>query len=80
VQISQRINRNPRRPEGHAGADASVKHPLRKYCYNTRFDLNVDDSTISALLTVMRTHRSAVERMPSVVNFNFSPDMGRMTA
>ena len=80
MQISQRINRNLRRPEGHAGADASVEHPVRKYCYNTRFDLDVDDATISALLTVMRTYMSAVERMPAVVNFNFSPDKGRMTA
>ena len=46
-QISQRINRNVWRPEGDAGADASVEHPVRKYCYNTRFDLNMDDATIA---------------------------------
>jgi hypothetical protein len=80
VQISQRTNRDLRRPESHAGADTSVEHPIRKYCYNTRFDLNVDATTVSALLTVLRTYMSAVKRMPAVVNFNFLPDMGRMTA
>ncbi len=80
MQISQRNNRGPGSPESHAGADASVEHPLRKHCYNTRFDLNMDNPTVSALLTVLCAYLSAVERMPTVVNFNFSPDMGRMTA
>jgi hypothetical protein len=34
----------------------------------------------SALLAVMGMYTSAVKRMPGIVNFNFPPDMGRMTA
>ena len=80
MQIPQSIHRDSRRPEGHAGADAGVEHPVRQCCYDTRFDLNVEDAAAGALLAVLRSHTSAVERMPAVVNFNFPPDMGRMTA
>ncbi len=78
--ISQRSNRGPWGSEGHAGADASVEHPLWKNCYNTRFDLNMHDAAVSALFAVLRTYVSAMKRMPAVVNYNFPPDMGRMTA
>ncbi|MFL6605725.1 MAG: hypothetical protein ACJ8R9_30975 [Steroidobacteraceae bacterium] len=38
------------------------------------------DAAAGPLLTVLGSYTSAVERMPAVVNFNFTPDMGRMTA
>jgi hypothetical protein len=40
----------------------------------------MNDATAGALLTVLRSYTSAVEGMPAVVNFNFMPNMGRMTA
>jgi hypothetical protein len=80
VQIPQGIQRDPRRPERHAGADAGIEHPVRKYCYDARFDLHMNNAAGNALLAVMRTYTPAVERMPAIVNFNFLPDMGRMTA
>jgi hypothetical protein len=80
MQIPQRIRRNDRCAKVHAGADAGVEHPDRKYRYDTRRELNMDDAAAGALLAVMRTNSSAVERMPAVVNLNFLPDMGRMTA
>ena len=80
MQIPQRIRRNERRPEDHSGADARVEHPIRKYRYHARLDLDMDDTAAGALLAVMRSNSSAIERMPAVVNFNFLPDMGRMTA
>jgi len=40
----------------------------------------MDDTAAGALLAVMRSNSSAIKRMPAVVNFNFLPDMGRMTA
>jgi hypothetical protein len=80
MQIPQGIRRNKRRAEDHAGADAGVEHPVRKYRYDARLDLDMDDATAGALLAVMRPNSSTVERMPAIVNFNFLPDMGRMTA
>lgn len=80
MQIPQRIRRDERHPENHAGADAGVEHPIREYRYDARLDLDMDDTAAGALLAVMRSNSSAIERMPAVVNFNFLPDMGRMTA
>jgi hypothetical protein len=80
MQVAQRIRRDPRRPERHYDADAGVEHPLRKCCNDARFNLNVDDASASALLAIVSSDTSTVERMPAIVNFNFPPDMGRMTA
>ena len=80
MQIQQRTHRNERRAEDHAGADAGVEHPVRKYRYDARLNLDMNDAAAGALLAVMRSNSSPVERMPAVVNFNFLPDMGRMTA
>jgi hypothetical protein len=38
------------------------------------------DMAVGALLAVMPAYASAVKRVPAIVNFNFLPDMGRMTA
>jgi hypothetical protein len=40
----------------------------------------VNDAPAGALLAVVSPDASAMKRMPAVVNFNFLPDMGRMTA
>lgn len=48
--------------------------------YDTRFDLHVDDAAAGALFAVVSSYTPAMEGMPAVVNFNFPPDMGRMTA
>ena len=80
MQVAQGIRRDPWRSERHNDADPGVEHPLRKCCYDACFDLNVDDASASALLAVVSSDTSAMERMPRVVNYNFPPDMGRMTA
>jgi hypothetical protein len=38
------------------------------------------DATVSTLLTVLHAYASTMKGMPAVMNFNFLPDMGRMTA
>jgi hypothetical protein len=40
----------------------------------------VDDGAASPLLAVVSPDTLAVKRMPRIVNYNFPPDMGRMTA
>ena len=80
MQIPQRIRRDEGHPENHAGADAGVEHPVRTYRYDARLGLNMADTAAGALFAVMRSNSSVVERMPAIVNFNFLPDMGRMTA
>jgi hypothetical protein len=80
MQVAQGVRRDARGSERHRGANPGVEHPLGKRCYDTRFDLNMDDATASTLLAVVSSHALTMERMPTVVNLNFPLDMGRMTA
>ena len=80
MQVAQGVRRDAGGPECHRGTNPGVEHPLRNRGYDSRFDLNVDDAAAHALLAVVSSNTLAVERMPTVVNFNFPPDMGRMTA
>jgi len=80
MQVAQGIRRDLWRLERHRDADPGVEHPLRKCRYDARFDLNVDDASASPLLAIVSSDTSAVEGMPRIVNYNFPPDMGRMTA
>ena len=81
MQVVQAICRNSWRPEcSHCRANPGVEHPRRKRCYDARFDLNVEDGSASPLLGVVGSDKVTVKRMPRIVNYNFSPDMGRMTA
>jgi len=40
----------------------------------------VDDASAGALLAIVASNTPAIKGMPRIVNYNFSPDMGRMTA
>jgi hypothetical protein len=80
MQVNQCIRREAWRPERHYRANPGVEHPLREYCYDARFDLNVNDASTGALLTVVGSHTLPEKGVPRIVNYNFSPDMGRMTA
>jgi hypothetical protein len=81
MQVVQAIRRDSWCPErSHCRANPSVEHPRRKCCYDARFNLNVEDGSAGPLLAVVSSDTLAVKRMPRIVNYNFPPDMGRMTA
>lgn len=80
MQVMQGTRRDAWGTERHCGAYAGIEHPLREYRYDARFDLNVDDASAGALLAIVGSNTPTVKRMPRIVNYNFSPDMGRMTA
>jgi hypothetical protein len=40
----------------------------------------MDDPAINAILTALHPQSPTVKRVPTIVNFNFMPDMGRMNA
>ena len=80
MQVNQDIRRDKWRPDLHQRANTGVEHPLREYCYDARFDLNVDDASAGALLAVVGSNTPSEKRMPWIVNYDFLPDMGRMTA
>jgi len=80
MQVAQGVYRGARRPESHRGADAGVEHPLGQRCYDAGLDLCMHNAPARALFAVVSSYTPTMERMPGIVNFNFSPDMGRMTA
>ena len=80
MQVTQDGRRDPRSSQRHRGAGAGIEHPRRQGSYNTRFDLDMYDTSTGALLTVVNANATPVVRMPAVMNYNFLPDMGRMTA
>jgi hypothetical protein len=80
MQISQGIHRDSRCSKDHANADARVEHPVRQHRYDAGLDLDVHDATTRTSFAVVSSYASAVKWMPGIVDFNFLPDMGRMTA
>jgi hypothetical protein len=79
VQIPQGARRNARRSEFHVSADTGVKHPSRQYRDDAWRDLDMDNAAANPLLAVLRPQTAPIERVPTIMNFNFLPDMGRMT-
>ena len=79
MQISQSARRNARSAEFHAGTDTSIKHPRRHYRYDAGCDLDMDNADTSPLLAELRPQTAPIKRVPTIVNFNFLSDMGRMS-
>jgi hypothetical protein len=80
MQVTQNSRRDPWSSQRHPGADAGIEHPRRQGRYDTRFDLDMDDAPTGSLLTVVNPNATTIVGMPAVMNHNFLPDMGRMTA
>ena len=79
VQLSQGAYRNARRTDLHGRADAGVGHPRRQYRDNAWCNLDMEYTTIPTLLAVMQSQTTSVTRMPTVMDLNLLPDMGRMS-
>jgi hypothetical protein len=80
TQIPESVHRDARCAEGHSSARTGVDHPVWQYRYNAGRHLDMNDTAASALFTVLHPQSSAIKRVPTIVNFNFPPDMGRMDA
>jgi hypothetical protein len=79
VQLGQRIHRCPRRTQFHAGASRGVQHPCRDHDHDAWFSLDVNYLAVGSLLAVFAPDATPIQRMPAVKDFDFLPDMGRMT-
>jgi len=79
VQLVERIQRDPRRTEFHGRADRGAEHPRGNDDDDPRTDFYVNDLAVGAPLAVLPPDATAVKRMPAIEDFNFLPDMGRMT-
>ena len=79
VQFVERTRRDPWCSELHARAGSGAEHPSGNHDDDPRLHFYVDDLAVGALLTVLLPDTTAIQRMPAVEDFNFLPDMGRMT-
>jgi hypothetical protein len=79
VQLVERIQTDPWRTEFHAPTDRGAEHPGGNDDDDPRLDFYMDDLAVGALLPVLLSDTAAVQGMPPVEDFNFLPDMGRMT-
>jgi hypothetical protein len=68
-----------RRTEVHAGAHDRIEHPRRQHQDRSRTRHDMDETACLAQLDRLHAQSLAMQRMPTVVNDSFLPDMGRMT-
>ena len=78
VQIGKSRHRRAWWTQGEGRADGRVQHPPSDRDDDAVADLYVDEFTGGAALAIQAAQSSAVQRMPTVEDFDFLPDMGRM--
>jgi len=78
LEVQQRRKGDLGFTQRHTRARCRIQHPLGNGDYDTGEDLYVNNGPARALLAIEPTERAAMQRMPSVVNHDFLPDMGRM--
>jgi len=80
MQFNQGRDRHPRRPQLHPGASGGVEHPGRYDQDVAGSHLNMNNFTDRAPLDVSSSDLAPIQRVPAIMDLNFLPDMGRMTA
>src|SRR5437879_11279623 len=73
-------HRGSRRTNLHARARGGVQTPGRQDDDHAGRDLDMDHRSGGTLLTVLLSKAPPEERVPAIVDLDFLPDMGRMTA
>ena len=80
MEIAKTIHADTGRSKLHARANACLQHPRREDRDDAGLNLDMHDAAAGTLLAVVDSYAAPVKWMPRIVNFNFLPDMGRMTA
>jgi hypothetical protein len=78
VEVAQSRQRDPRLPNLHADAGRGIEHPRRHHHHDPRGDLEMDETPRHPVLATLNAKLAAVQRMPSIMNDDLLPDMGRM--
>jgi hypothetical protein len=80
MQLRQHRYGHTRRSQAHSGTGGGIEHPC---CYDdddAGSHLDVNDFAAGAPLDILTSKTASIERVPAVMDLNFLPDMGRMTA
>ena len=80
MQFSQGRYRHPRPPHLHPGASRGVEHPCRYDQDVAGRHLDMNNFTDCTPLDILSSNPTPIQRVPAVMDLNFLPDMGRMTA
>jgi hypothetical protein len=80
MQIAQRDERDLRRTNLDAGAIDRVELPGRQDRHRAGRQLDMHELTRCPPLTLDATGSASVQRMPTIVDNDILPDMGRMAA
>ena len=80
MEFRQRLDGRLRRTQAQAGARRSIQHPAGNCDNDTRCRLDMNDLTRCSALAVLTAHPAPIQRVPAIEDFNFLPEMGRMTA
>jgi hypothetical protein len=78
-QVVERGARDLRRTGDHAGADDGIEHPGRDRDHRAGGCLDMDELTGPAPFTVERANALFEEGMPTIVDDDVPPGMGRIT-
>ena len=79
MQLGQRRHPHARHAHLHPGAHSRFEHPSRDYDDDARRRLKLDDVPRGTPLAPDQPDRAAVEGMPTIMDLDELPDMGRMT-
>ncbi len=79
MQVCQRVHRCSRGAQFHACACNGVQHPGGDDDHDAWCNLDMNDRAVGALLAVLAPYATSVQRVPTIEDLNFLPDMGRMT-
>ena len=60
-------------------ASHGVEHPGSDHDHDARINLDVHYLAVGALLAVFAPDATPIQRVPAIEDFDFLPDMGRMT-
>ena len=78
MKIGQTEKIDGRRAQSHRCASDRIKHPASDDNRHARFSLDNGDLSSRSPFSVKLPDLAAIQRVPSVVDDNFSVDMGRM--
>jgi hypothetical protein len=79
MQVNQRRHRHARRADRHCGAGDRIQHPGRNHRNHAGCRLEIDIAAGEALLAAVLPDTTSIQRMPTIVDLDLWPDMGRMT-
>jgi hypothetical protein len=80
VEFTQHRNCDAWLAQRHGRTHDAIQHPRRHHPHYAWTGLDVHHATATSLLDVSYLDATPIQGMPTVMDFNFLPDMGRMIA